>query len=109
MLAPLAGLVTPLALLPLHDPKAVIAGSVLAGGLGLATTLLAMAGRKMDGASGVWLLALPWAVRFGGLAVITALAAATVPDLARGLVCAAGVGCIATLLVDLYRQVTARV
>lgn len=109
MLSLVASLLAPLALLAAFPVPAVIAGAVMAAALTGAVLLLTAAGRRMDGPAGVWLLALPWAVRFSGLACITALAAMTVPDLARGLVAATGTGCIAALLIDLYRQVTARV
>ena len=109
MLAVAASLMAPLVLLSSFPAPAVVAGAILAAALSTAIGLLLAAGKRMDGPAGVWILALPWAFRFGGLACIAALAAMTVPELARGLVAATGAGCIAALLVDLYRQVTARV
>ncbi len=104
-----SSMLPPLALLAVFPAPGVVAGAVLAGGIAIATTLVAMAGRTTQGPAGVWLMALPWVIRLTALASITALAAVAVPALAVSVVAATGTGCLTALLVDLYRQVTARV
>lgn len=105
----LAAFLAPMVLVPWFPIPVLAAGAAMALAITCAGRLLVRAAHHTTSALGVWLLASPWLIRLVGLALVTTLAVTMTPEIARGLVAATGTGCIAALLSDLYRQVTARV